>query len=119
MKPSELFFPIGWLPLSKEQSSQIKSELGKEVDAVPLYNVVAIGGADRYLPLPGVPGLAGIVVHYGSGQDSAAPGGQVIASLLDEMAREADRGQVFAAHTKLMAPRSDEGRPDAPKPKSK
>jgi hypothetical protein len=105
MKTSEIFLQIGWLPLNKEQSAQISAEFGKNIDAVPLYNVVAIGAADRYLPVSGVPGLAGIVIHYGS---AAEPGSQVIASVLEEMARDADEGRVFAAHTKLMAPRNAE-----------
>ncbi len=119
MKPSELFFPIGWLALSKEQSEQIKSTLGKSVDAVPIYNVVAVGGADRYLPFVGVPGLVGVIIHYDSHPEPGLQGRQVIASLLDEMAQESEEGRVFAAHTKLMAPRRDEGRAAPEKSKSK
>ncbi|MDM5180396.1 hypothetical protein PO883_24750 [Massilia sp. DJPM01] len=63
MNTSALFFPAGWLALSSEQSAHIKSVLGKDVSAVPVYNVVSLGANNAYVPLNAVPGLACLVVH--------------------------------------------------------
>ncbi|MFJ2993217.1 hypothetical protein [Pandoraea sp. NPDC087047] len=106
MAASELFFPVGSLGLSKEQSAKIKTAFGHEVDSVPLYRVVPMSSEDRYVPLTDVPGLPGILVHYG---DPKAPdGANIIASVMSEMARGTDESAVFAAHTKLMAPHPED-----------
>ncbi|SIT49041.1 Hypothethical protein [Paraburkholderia ribeironis] len=118
MESSELFFQLGRLSLTKEQSSQIESALGKSVESVPLFRVVAVSAEDRYVPLAGIPGVAGVIVHYGQ-QPEKKEGGQVIASLLDEMAMESDVSPIFAAHTKLMAPHSDAERLESNRAKSK
>lgn len=106
MAASELFFPVGSLGLSKEQSAKIKTAFGHEVDSVPLYRVVPVSSDDRYVPLADVPGLPGILVHYGDAAASA--GANIIASVISDMARGTDDSAVFAAHTKLMAPHPDE-----------
>ena len=106
MAASELFFPVGSLDLSKEQSAEIKSAFGQEIDAIPLYRVVPESSGDRYVPLQGVPGLPGILVHYRD-EGSAQGGGKIIASVMSEMARGPEDPAVFAAHTKLMAPRPE------------
>ncbi|AXV84034.1 hypothetical protein [Ralstonia solanacearum] len=109
MEPSELFFLVGRLELSEEQSAQIESELGKRIDSIPIYRVVAVSSTDQYLPVVGVPGIAGMIVHYGAQPEEAQRGGLLIASVLEEMANEVTEGRVFAAHSKLMAPRPDVG----------
>lgn len=120
MESSELFFQIGRLSLTKEQSSQIESALGKSVQSIPLFHVVAVSAEDRYVPLAGIPGIAGLIVHYGQQQEKPKEGEQIIASLLDEMAGESDVNPIFAAHTKLMAPRPPEAeRPESSKGKGK
>ncbi|MDR3399194.1 MAG: hypothetical protein P4M06_16740 [Pandoraea sp.] len=111
MAASELFFPVGSLGLSKEQSAKIKTAFGHEVDSVPLYRVVPVSSGDRFVPLADVPGLPGILVHYGDanqGDAAALTGANIIASVISEMKRGADDSAVFAAHTKLMAPHPDE-----------
>ncbi|MDQ1833177.1 hypothetical protein [Massilia scottii] len=77
MNTSELFFPAGWLALSSEQSAHIKSVLGKDVTAVPVYNVVACGANNGYQPLNAVPGMACLVVHEGTQPQLDAQGEQV------------------------------------------
>lgn len=105
MTASELFFPVGSLDLSEAQSAEIKSAFGHEMAAVPLYRVVPVSSSDRYVALEGVPGLPGILVHYRD--EAPAQGGKIIASVMVEMARAPDDSAVFAAHTKLMAPRAE------------
>lgn len=101
----EMFFPMGSLSLTKEQSDQVHSALGKTVNSIPLFRVTAVVPEDRYVHIFGMPDLAGIVVHYGPQPSQEQRGGQVIASVLDEMVSHPSA--VFAAHTKLMAPRED------------
>ncbi|VVE10634.1 hypothetical protein [Pandoraea terrigena] len=114
MAASELFFPVGSLDLSDAQSAEIKSAFGHDMAAVPLYRVVPVSSGDRYVPLQGVPGLPGILVHYQD--EDPVQGGKIIASVMAEMARGPDDSSVFAAHTKLMAPRagSDAGKNGPP-----
>ncbi|GAB3628698.1 hypothetical protein PTE30175_00738 [Pandoraea terrae] len=110
MESSEFFLPVGSIELSKEQSAAIKAALGQDVNAVPIYRVVPMSSENHFLPLSGVPGLSGIVVHYGAGPSQEPAGAQVIASVIAEMANPPVEGEVFAAHTKLMAPRPDKER---------
>lgn len=101
MNSSEVFFPAGWLALSSEQSAQIKSVLGKDVSAVPVYNVVALGANNGYQPLNVVPGLACLVVHEGAQQQSGAYGQQQ-GVLPDEMSRSSQDGYGTGADTRSM-----------------
>lgn len=109
MNSSEYFFPIGAITLSKEQSKRIKTALGKELVSLPVFQVAPACSSDRFIPLLDVPGLVGMTLHYAP-QSAPSPvsGGQLIASILDEMAEDAGKNRIFAAHTKLMAPRPDE-----------
>lgn len=118
MKAKELFLPMGWLNLSKEQSDKIKAELGKDIDKVPIYSVASVSEEDRYVAINGVPGLAGVIVHYGEQAEVEEPGSNLIAAVLGDIEREAQGGQVFAAHTKLLAARGENpgGQPAQSKP---
>ncbi len=108
MKAKELFLPMGWLSLSKEQSDKIKAELGKDVDKVPIYSVASVSDEDRYVAINGVPGLSGVIVHYGPQAEVEEPGRNLIAAVLGDIENEAQGAQVFAAHTKLLAARGEE-----------
>jgi hypothetical protein len=107
MKAKELFLPIGWLDLSKEQAEKIKSELGKDIDKVPVYSVSSVSDSDCYVAINGVPGLSGVIVHYGPQAEVEEPGSNLIAAVLDDIEKEMEGGQVFAAHTKLLAARAE------------
>lgn len=90
MNSSEGFFPAGWLALSSEQSAQIKAVLGKDVSAIPVYNVVPLGANNGYQPLNVVPGLACLVVHEFAQQQFDAQG--VPHALPDDLARYPHNG---------------------------
>ncbi|RSZ56805.1 hypothetical protein HF313_30185 [Massilia atriviolacea] len=89
MNSSEVFIPAGWLALSGEQSAHIKSVLGQDVSAVPVYNVVSRGANKGYQPLNIVPGLACLVVHEDSHQQFGTHGEQARA-LPGDMARQGE-----------------------------
>lgn len=102
MNSSEVFIPAGWLALSSEQSAHIKSVLGQDVSAVPVYNVVARGANSGYQPLNVVPGLACLVVHEDSQQQFGAYGEQARA-LPGDTSREAHDGTGVGADVRSMA----------------
>ncbi|NHZ90839.1 hypothetical protein F2P45_17680 [Massilia sp. CCM 8733] len=102
MNSSEVFFPAGWLALSSEQSAQIKSVLGKNVSAVPVYNVVAMAGNSGYQPLNVVPGLACLVVHEGAQQPFGAQD-QSSRALPDDMGHESHGGSSFGTDARSIA----------------
>ncbi|UOD31504.1 hypothetical protein INH39_07355 [Massilia violaceinigra] len=106
MNSSEVFFPAGWLALSSEQSAQIKSALGKDVSAVPVYNVVALAGNSGYQPLNVVPGLACLVVHEGARQQFGAQG-ESLRALPDDIGRESG-GSSFGRDARPMTHQGDD-----------
>ncbi|NHZ37232.1 hypothetical protein [Massilia rubra] len=106
MNSSEVFFPAGWLALSSEQSAQIKSVLGKDVSAVPVYNVVALAGNNGYQPLNVVPGLACLVVHEGARQQFGAHD-ESLRALPDDMGRESG-GSSFGRDARSMTHQGDD-----------
>jgi hypothetical protein len=108
---SEGFFPAGWLALSSEQSAQIKAVLGKDVSAVPVYNVVARDANNGYQPLNVVPGLACLVVHEGAqryGDAQAGVHADALRALPDDLARAAQDGVVAAADPRATARQGDD-----------
>jgi hypothetical protein len=102
MQRQETYLPIGSLSLTKEQSDLIKSSFERSLDSLSLFRAVPVSAEDAYVPLHGVPGLAGIVVHYGAVADEAQRGGEVIAALPEEAAAvaAADANKVFATNAK-------------------
>ena len=115
MKPCELFSPLGWLKLDDTQIDALQQKFGSRFDAIPLFDVVAIGPADIYIPLSGLPGLSGVVVRYGPPSSAKPKPSRIVASLVEQMISGADRGEFFAAHSKLLAP-NPEAPPSPAKP---
>lgn len=107
MNSSEVFFPAGWLALSSEQSAQIKSVLGQDVSAVPVYNVISRGANNGYQPFNVVPGLACLVVHEDSYQQVGASGQQARA-LQGDMSRDAHDGSAVNPDARSMARQGDD-----------
>jgi hypothetical protein len=108
MQTQEMYLPIGSISLTKEQSDQVKSSFDKELDSLPLFRVVPYSSADTYVQVVGVPGLVGIVAHYGPLTEEIRRGGEVIASLPANAASSAETGRPLAA--KPAAPQGDENR---------
>jgi hypothetical protein len=104
---SEVFFPAGWLALSSEQSAHIKSVLGKDVSAVPVYNVVSRGANSGYQPLNVVPGLACLVVHEDAYQQFDAQGGPLHA-LPDDLSRASHESASFGTDARSTARQGDD-----------
>lgn len=107
MNSPEVFFPAGWLALSSEQSAHIKAVLGKEVSAVPVYNVVSRGANHGYQPLNVVPGLACLVVHEG-GHRHAGAQGEPLRALADDPAHAAQDGAAGTEAKSMARPGDDE-----------
>lgn len=107
MNSSEGFFPAGWLALSSEQSAHIKAVLGKDVSAVPVYNVVPLGANNGYQLLNVVPGLACLVVHEFAQQQFDAQGVQLHA-LPDGQSGNGQEGHGYSADARSMARQGDD-----------
>lgn len=107
MNSSEVFIPAGWLALSSEQSAHIKSVLGQDVSAVPVYNVVSRGANNGYQPLNIVPGLACLVVHEDSHQQFGTHGDHARA-LPGDTSRDAHDGTGVGADVRSMARQGDD-----------
>jgi hypothetical protein len=108
MKKNELYIPVGWLSLTKDQSEQLESAGKKAISQLPIYSVVALAPEDQVLPVYGIPGLEAVILHYEKRiqSEKAIVGQNVIAALL----KEVDAGgaqRPFVAHTKLVAPLID------------